>query len=219
MQHAQFSLFFGICTCCWPTLAWNRHTSPNEYMHLEQEAKMSSLVWICYHLNSSHNQRVVATLDLEYRHCTKSLPRRLGSHYSWMKWSWGTHCACFFLKSHQLASDPLVNSVWGKYNWQTNASMTLMGASDRCSARAVKVPVLCHCLGQVLPTLLKKSAFPYHQIVQWRISLIVYGNQGEMQPSLHPKHCRLGQVVFLCFLSTPVTKTCIPAEVWVMPNC
>ena len=155
MQHPQFSLFFGICTCCWPTLAWNRHTSLNEYMHLEQEAKMSSLVWICHQLNSSHNQQVVVALDLEYHHCTKSLPRRLGSQYSWMKWSWGggAHCTCFFLKSHQLASAPLVNSVWGKYNWQTNASMTLMGASDRCSAQAVKVPVLCHCLGQVLPTL------------------------------------------------------------------
>ena len=121
---------------------------------LEQEAKMSSLVWICHQLNSSHNQRVVVTLDLEYRHCTKSLPRRLGLHYSWMKWSWGgPHCTCFFLKSHQLAFAPLVNSVWGKYNWQTNASMTLMGASDRCSARALKVSVICHYLGQVLPTL------------------------------------------------------------------
>ena len=50
MQHLQFSLFFGICTCCWPTLTWNRHTSPNEYVHLEQEAKMSSQVWICHQL-------------------------------------------------------------------------------------------------------------------------------------------------------------------------
>ena len=57
------------------------------WSYLEQEAKMSSLVWICHELNSSHNQRVVVTLDLECPHCTKSLPGRLGSHYSWMKWS------------------------------------------------------------------------------------------------------------------------------------
>ena len=82
MHHPQFSLFFGICTFCWSTLTWNRHTSSNEYVHLEQEAKMSSLVWICHQLNSSHNQQVVVTPDLEYRH-------RRGSHYSWMKWSLG----------------------------------------------------------------------------------------------------------------------------------
>ena len=96
-----------------------------------------------------------------------------------------------------------------------NALMATMVASDD---EAVKVPVFCHRLGQALPTLSKKSVFPCRQIVQWRLSLIVDGSEGEMQPSLHPKHCRSGQVVFSAFLVYFCDKTCIPAEVWVMPS-
>ena len=175
-----------------------------------QEAKMSSLVWICHQLNSSRNQRIVINLDLAWRHCTKSLPGVGLAHDGWKEriFSWRETlrlsmfllekpppCICYIRQFY----------VKQKYNHHTNASFCCF----RCLS--VKVPVHCHRLGQVLSTLSKKLAFPCQQIVHWRlllIMLIVSGNQGKMQPSLHSKRCRLEQAsgITLRFLSTPVTK-------------
>ena len=92
-----------------------------------------------------------------------------------------------------------------------------MVASDgRYATWSCKSAYILSSSASGLPQLSKKLVFPCWHIVQWCVTrcLPLDGNQGEMQPSLHPNHCRLGQVfLYSC------DKTCIPAEVWVMPYC
>ena len=90
----------------------------------------------------------------------------MGSHYSWKKRSFlGGDPRITSVSSLKATTlHLLLSSVQCEANiTDKNALMATMAASDD---EAVKVPVFCHRLGQVLPTLSKKSVFPCRQIVQ-----------------------------------------------------